>query len=109
MTAPVINYYNYLNDEKTMSFFVPLNLHDNTPKPTDSDIFLEDMPETTFATIRFSGYATYIDYLEQKDKLIKKLGDNAEKYDLVNMFTAGYSAPFVLFGRTNEVWLKKLN
>ena len=37
------------------------------------------------------------------------LGTNANTtYDSQRMFMAGYDSPFKFFGRTNEVWLRKL-
>ena len=96
------------NVNMTMSFYVPKVMQDSTPIPTDDTLKVVNMDKTTFATIRFSGRAATNDQLEHRDKLIKALGDEASQYDTVNMIIAGYDAPFVIFNRRNEVWLRKL-
>ena len=96
------------NVDVTMSFYVPKVMQDNTPNPSDATLKVSNMAKTTFATIRFGGRASWNDQFEQRDKLIKALGDQASQYDTVNMVVAGYDAPFVLFNRRNEVWLRKL-
>jgi hypothetical protein len=116
MTAPVLNYMKSLNGqlinrdsmvEITMGFYVPKVNQPYTPNPNADDVFIQREPEETFAVIRFSGYASINDFIKQRDVLIEALGSEAVNYDTVNMLTAGYSAPFVVVGRINEVWLKK--
>lgn len=117
MTVPVTFVMNSLQDKSkridfdtncdiSMRFYVPKEHQSNTPKPR-GDVKLEDEPESTYAVIKFGGYASMTDYLSYRDKLIEKLGDEANNYDLVNMRMAGYDAPFKFFNRKNEVWLKK--
>ena len=65
------------------------------------------MPELTVAVIRFGGYAKMNNWFEQRDQLIKQLGNEANTFDQFNMITAGYDAPFMFFNRRNEVWLLK--
>lgn len=95
------------NLKMSMRFYVPKEHQANTPQPT-GDAFLQDDPESTFAVIRFGGYASITDYIRYRDMLIQRLGDQAKSYDLVNMMAAGYDPPFKPIGRTNEVWLRKI-
>ena len=91
----------------TMRFLVPKINQDNVPNPT-GDAFIMTDPETEYATIRFSGWATMNDYLSHRDLLIQVLGASASQYDTVNFITAGYNDPFTQTNRRNEVWLRKL-
>jgi hypothetical protein len=61
------------------------------------------------AVARFGGYASMDDYIKYRDNLVKALGTDSKEYDIVNMISAGYDAPFKAFFRRNEVWLKKTN
>jgi hypothetical protein len=133
MTAPVISWYNTTNSVQTkvMCFFIGKQYQTNTPNPSSSDVFIMQLPTTTMATIRyytfftfnlnakknlfyllnisFSGFATDRDYTNKQKELMTSLGTNANTtYDSQRMFMAGYDSPFKLFGRTNEVWLRKL-
>lgn len=117
MTSPVTFDYKCSEEDKmkknsnvklAMRFYVPNEFHENTPMPT-GDAYLEEDPEMTAAVIRFGGYAKMDDYMIQRDLLISKLGDKASQYDCVNMMAAGYDPPFKPIGRTNEVWLRKIN
>lgn len=116
MTAPVLTHMKSLNGqvinrdsmvEVTMGFYVPKVNQASTPKPNANDVFIQNEPESTYAVIRFSGYATMNEFMKNRDVLIEALGSEAVNYDTVNMITAGYSAPYVVIGRINEVWLKK--
>ena len=64
-----------------------------------------EIPEFTVATIRFGGFAKTKDWFDNKKKLIKALGKEADKYDQNTLITANYHGPFVFFNRRNEVWL----
>ena len=46
----------------TMSFFIPMDLQENTPNPTDPDIYIEERPAVNVAAIRFPGYPGDIDF-----------------------------------------------
>lgn len=116
MTSPVTFDYKSSDSENmnkdsnvkmAMRFYVPSEFQENTPTPT-GDAYIEEDPAMTAAVIRFSGYAKMDDYMTQRDLLIKKLGDEAKKYDCVNIMAAGYDPPFKPIGRTNEVWLRKI-
>ena len=116
MTSPVLtqiqNSNNELvnmnsNVEMSMIFYVPKSDQDNTPNPKGANEFVKNEVEMTVATIRFGGWASMPKYIAKRDELIKMLGEAANEYDTVNMITAEYDSPMKLFGRRNEVLLKK--
>ena len=92
-----------------MNFYVPAKFANNPPMPTSSNVMIKEIPETTVAVARFGGYASIDDYIENRDALVKALGDVSKDYDTVNMISAGYDAPFKPFFRRNEVLLRKTN
>ena len=117
MTAPVVvDFINYerammhreSNVMMSMRFYLPQKFHTNTPMPTGRNMFILSDSEKTYATISFGGFATVDDYIFYRDVLIKVLGSEASKYDLVNIMIAAYDPPFKPFNRKNEVWLRKL-
>jgi hypothetical protein len=117
MTAPVLTQMQSLSSqlidtntrvEFTMGFYVPKANQDSAPKPTSNDVNIQDLPETTYAVIKFGGFASMNDYLRNRDTLIQALGTEASQYDTVNILVAGYDPPFKFWRRTNEVWLKKV-
>ena len=94
--------------EISMRFYVPKQFHGMVPQPT-GDAHIVEEKESVFAVVRFGGYASMNDYIKYRDELIARLGNEAVNYDCVNMMTAGYDPPFKPIGRTNEVWLRKIN
>ena len=118
MTAPVLMQFKSKDNTKinknsqvsvSMNFYIPSKFKSNTPQPTANNVYLTDLPELTVAVARFGGFATFDDNMKKLDALISALGSNAQSYDLINTITAGYSSPFTLFFRRNEVWLLKIN
>jgi hypothetical protein len=118
MTAPVlINYTNNISKKtgkstqlpQSMNFYVPAKFSNSPPVPTAPNVMIKEIPETTVAVARFGGYASMDDYIKYRDNLVKALGSDSKEYDIVNMISAGYDAPFKPFFRRNEVWLRKTN
>jgi len=113
MTAPVLMWYQNsaanAKQTKFMCFYVPKEFQSKTPNPTNKDVFLKSVESITVATIKFGGFASNRDYLNNRNELISNLGVDAKNYDSDMYLMAGYDSPFKFFGRTNEVWLKKLN
>jgi hypothetical protein len=118
MTVPVtINYESKDKEEivknssceMSMSFYVPPEFNEKTPKPIGENMFIKEIPEMIVAVSRFSGYASVDDYMKHRDLIVQALGpDEAKNFDSVNLMTAGYDAPFQPFFRRNEVWLRKI-
>ena len=97
------------NCEMKMSFYVPQDFNNNTPKPNGDNMDLEEVPDMIVAVSRFGGYASVDDYMKHRDLIIQALGpEEAKNYDSVNLLTAGYDPPFKPIYRRNEVWLRKI-
>jgi hypothetical protein len=95
--------------EMTMSFYVPQEFNNNTPKPTGDNMGIEEIPEMIVACSRFGGYASVDDYMRHRDLILQALGpEESKNYDSINLLTAGYDPPFKPFYRRNEVWLRKI-
>jgi hypothetical protein len=88
MTAPVISV------EDSMSFILPSKYTiENTPKPLDERIVINEVPERKIAVLRFRGWARKKGVESQKNRLISILKVN-------NVKTVGY--PFLM--RYNSPW-----
>ena len=118
MTAPVVTSYVSKNNSvinkdsevtASMSFYIPSKFKDNTPKPSSNNVFIRELPEFVTAVVRFGGYANLDDYMKNRDALVEALGSDAKSYDIINMVTAGYSAPYTILDRKNEVWIPKIS
>lgn len=88
----------------TVSFYIPTELQDNPPKPTDPKVFVENWPAMTFYVKSFGGFAKEQDWLSEAEKLTENIS-NKNTINQNFWYTAGYNSPFQLVGRTNEVWL----
>merc|ERR1711872_41611 len=105
MTAPV-SFKIYQDGNFTMSFFIPMVPQENPPQPNDEGLYVEERPAMTVAAKRFGRYP-------DDDKFMQEAGDLRELVlgaGLVAseepLWTAGYSAPFQIILRGNEVWLE---
>ncbi len=102
MTSPVLmamtttNQGELINMNSDMKFFIEFYIEKSTeadmPTPNDSSVKITALGENTYVVIRFSGFAEIPDYIENHDKLVKPLGQDASLY-------AGYDAPWKVIGR----------
>lgn len=111
MTAPVVTRVNassgpFCKSEFTVAFFVPFDFQDDTPVPTNKDVFVHEVPPFT-AYVASSGGFVVDDWSIQKmaKKLTEAVDADGESYRTDVFFFAGYDPPFRLSGRHNEVWL----
>lgn len=95
MTAPVISWFEQgkTSGKKTMCFYLPKAYQNNTPNPTNANVFLKSVPDTVFATIQFGGFASTSDYTSHQATLVKTLGTDVNKYDTTLTIMAGYNSP----------------
>lgn len=116
MTVPVLTLFNSLNESlidfesvcnMSMRFYLPKLNQENPPQPK-TDAVIVQVEEMTVAVIRHGWYPSLDDHLNNRDLLIKRLGDQAKNYDLNNVMVANYDPPWRFWCRTNEVWLRKL-
>lgn len=100
MTSPVAM---TLEDSMTMMFMVPKNIKkQDLPKPNQSAIAFEDVPEKTVAAVRFGGWANDKRIEKYKNKLISAL-DAEEIRHNGKFYLLGYNPPYDLINRRNEI------
>ena len=106
MTAPVIQTTNDETENWTVSFAMPSKYNiDNLPKPTNDDIYFEEIQPSLAAVIRFSGVAD-ISLLTQKASVLKRWLE-------LNGYTESSSPKFLFYNdpttpgflRRNEVMI----
>ena len=116
MTAPVVTRLDAIDNSTvginsrcnvTMSFFVSPSQQANIPQPTNSEVYIDEMPAMNVAVIRFGWYPQIDDYLVAREVLVKKLANASVEYDTNNFATAGYDSPSKFWRRRNELWLIK--
>jgi len=92
----------------TRSFYIPYSQQLSAPKPSATDVFLEQRPELTVFVRSFSGYATADDHIKNIQTMAKAI-NNQDLYETDYYYTAGYDGPYIWFDRHNEVWLVAKN
>ncbi|KAL4216304.1 hypothetical protein ACF0H5_024030 [Mactra antiquata] len=109
MTAPVVT--EVANDSSsdpsvTMHFFMPFNLQANPPKPTESGVFIRQIPAMDVYVRSFGGFANNDKYADEGAKLANDLAAANKLFQPMSIeyLTAGYDGPYA-FIRHNEVWL----
>eukprot|EP00884_Botryococcus_braunii_P022433 jgi/Botrbrau1/8874/Bobra.50_2s0030.1 len=107
-TVPVSAYYNKKGDYEagrnyTIGLYIPQEVQDNPPLPTDDSLTIENLPEETWYVASFPGYATEGLVLQHaqalRDVLVK---DGATFLDGEWAFNV-YDPPTKFTGRHNEV------
>ncbi|XP_054770146.2 heme-binding protein 2-like [Lytechinus pictus] len=112
MTAPVARQYipgqgPACETKYTMSFFVPREFTENTPKPKAPDVSITNLPQMTVFVKKFSGFADDDKYLEEMKRFVSILEEDGHQVKDDVYYFAGYDSPFKLLNRRNEVWLVK--
>ena len=106
MTAPVIQATNDESENWTVSFAMPSKYNiDNLPKPSNDDIYFEEIQPSLAAVIRFSGVAD-TNLLNQKASVLKRWLE-------LNGYTESSSPKFLFYNdpttpgflRRNEVMI----
>ena len=106
MTAPVIQATNDESENWTVSFAMPSKYNiENVPKPTNDDIYFEEIQPSLAAVIRFSGVAD-TGLLNQKASVLKRWLE-------LNGYTESSSPKFLFYNdpttpgflRRNEVMI----
>ncbi|CAH1786584.1 unnamed protein product [Owenia fusiformis] len=90
----------------TISFYVGDDFVENTPKPSNPDVFIETTPEMTLFSRQFGGFAKEEQWIEEAKNLSESI-NGKEKFETGYYYTNGYDSPFKLFSRRNEVWFVK--
>uniref|UniRef100_A0A8D1FQF6 Heme-binding protein 2 n=1 Tax=Sus scrofa TaxID=9823 RepID=A0A8D1FQF6_PIG len=114
MTAPVTSYVEpgsgpFSESTITISLYIPSEQQSDPPRPTESDVFIEDRAEMTVFVRSFDGFSSAQKNQEQLLTLASVLREEGKVFDEKVYYTAGYSSPFELLDRNNEVWLIQKN
>jgi len=114
MTVPVLMKKPYSSKQQrkgAMSFFIPFETQANPPRPLDKRVNLIKMKSLCLYVRSFGGYMSRWNSLERKNKnlLVSALKRDGlqNQYDKDYYYTAGYSSPWQMRDRHNEVWFVK--
>lgn len=110
MTAPVtqsVAKMDSTNETYTISFVMPADFTlETTPIPVDSLVNIREIPEKTFAAIRYSGSWNQDKYLKHEAILLTAVKKSGLK-TIGDPVFARYNSPFALwFMRRNEVLIE---
>lgn len=109
MTVPVINKKDSTSSSIEMSFFIPFAQQANPPRPTASDVYIENMRPLCVYVRSFGGWmwlSGRSNYAELKNALRNDGLENS--YSKNYYYTAGYDSPWKIRNRHNEIWFIKL-
>nr|XP_013003471.1 heme-binding protein 2 [Cavia porcellus] len=114
MTAPVTSYVEpgpgpFSESSITVSLYVPSEEQSDPPRPSESDVFIEERAEMTVFVRSFDGFTSAQKNQEQLLTLASILREDGKVFDEKVFYTAGYSSPFKLLDKNNEVWLIQKN
>uniref|UniRef100_H0WR47 Heme-binding protein 2 n=2 Tax=Otolemur garnettii TaxID=30611 RepID=H0WR47_OTOGA len=114
VTAPVTSYVEpgsgpFSEPTITVSLYIPSELQFDPPRPSESDVFIEDRAEMTVFVRSFDGFCSAQKNQEQLLTLANILREEGKVFDEKVYYTAGYNSPFELLNRNNEVWLIQKN
>lgn len=109
MTAPVKNLITpgqgpFCGSNFTVSFFVPYEFQEDTPTPTNKDVYLSSEDATQVYVRSFKGFAKEHTIVEEAAQLAQALDKEGVHYDVVSYVFAGYDPPFRPINRHNEIW-----
>jgi len=90
----------------TMSFYIPSDLQEETPTPTDPLVYIEERPGFEVVSKEFGGFPTDLQFSAEAAVLYVWAEEEGLPVRDVPLWTAGYSGPSVIINRRNEVWLE---
>ena len=105
MTAPV--FMGTQSNQRVMSFVMPADFTmDNTPKPTNPNVWISEVTDYKVVAIRFSGRLSSRNAAKHTQRLNRWLQDNG--YTPVSApMSAAYNGPFTIpWFRRNEVLIE---
>ena len=91
----------------TMSFYIPAGFQEDTPTPTDPQVYIEERPGFEVAALKpFGGYPGDQEFGKRGAELYLLAEAAGLPVKDVPLWTASYSGPGVIINRRNEVWLE---
>ncbi|XP_058163530.1 heme-binding protein 2 isoform X1 [Dasypus novemcinctus] len=113
-TAPVTSFVEpgagpFSQSTVTVSLYLPAAQQAEPPQPAEPGVFIEDRAEMTVFARSFDGFSSAQKNQEQLLTLASILREEGKVFDEKVYYTAGYSSPFQLLDRNNEVWLIQKN
>ncbi|XP_010624888.1 heme-binding protein 2 [Fukomys damarensis] len=114
VTAPVLSYVEpgpgpFSESTITVSLYIPSEQQSDPPRPSESDVFIEDRAAMTVFVRCFKGFSNAQKNQEQLLTLASILREEGKVFDEKVFYTAGYNSPFKLLDKNNEVWLIQKN
>jgi len=109
MTVPVLTKKDNTSSSTEMSFFIPFAHQANPPRPTASDVYIENMQPLCVYVRSFGGWmwlSGRSNYAALKNALRNDGLENS--YSKNYYYTAGYDSPWKIRNRHNEIWFIKL-
>ncbi|XP_028809429.1 heme-binding protein 2 [Denticeps clupeoides] len=88
-----------------ISFYIPVEHQADPPKPSDSEVFIENRKGFTTFVRTFGGFSNEKMVREEHLKLIESLQRDEVKFKEAPYYRVGYDSPFKMTNRRNEVWL----
>ena len=91
----------------TMSFYIPAGFQEDTPTPTDPQVYIEERPGFEVAALKpFGGYPDDQEFGERGAELYLLAEAAGLPVKDVPLWTADYDGPGTIINRRNEVWLE---
>lgn len=114
MTAPVTSYVKpgsgpFSESTITISLYIPSEQQFDPPRPSESDVFIEDRAEMTVFVRSYEGFSSAQKNQEQLLTLASILREEGKVFNEKVYYTAGYNSPLNLLNKNNEVWLIQKN
>ncbi|XP_066294055.1 heme-binding protein 2-like [Branchiostoma lanceolatum] len=99
----------WLWKEYTVSFMLPREHWDSPPMPTNTDVYIDHMPESTAYVKSYGGWANGWNTNSNRQEVEQKLTEAGETFEDSFYYSAAYNAPFEMTNRHNEVWVMSSN
>ncbi|XP_006822574.1 uncharacterized protein LOC100373082 [Saccoglossus kowalevskii] len=93
--------------EYVVSFYLPEQVGDNPPQPSNGNVFIQETQPFTVFVSNFGGFAMDPVPKQQANKLFRLLDeDGIDNYSTDYYYTATYDTPGKLVNRHNEIWIQ---
>ncbi|XP_066275287.1 heme-binding protein 2-like [Branchiostoma lanceolatum] len=95
----------WLWKEYTVSFMLPQEHWSNPPRPSNTDVYVEVMPQMTVYVKSYGGWADGWSTDSHRQEVEQKLTEEGRTFEDNFYFSAAYNGPNVMTNRRNEVWV----